>query len=445
MPADRPNIIVIYTDDLGYGDLSCMGETHVRTPHLDALADSGIRFTNWYSNCAVCSGSRASLITGQYPDHAGVNGVLPSNRESEGLPDSKRENTIAHALQQEGYRTGMFGKWHLGVTERSRPHHFGFQQWFGFLSGCVDYYSHLFYYMQNRGVDPLHDLWENGQEVWRNGEYMTTMITDGSVNFIRECAREGEPFFLYSSYNAPHYPMHAPQEYMDRFSHLPWDKQVMAAMIAGIDDGVGQIVAELERNDIREETLIFFSSDNGPSRETRNWMDGTKDPYYGGTTGGLEGSKGTLWDGGIRMPAIMSWPGVIDERQVSDEVGIMMDVFPTVLEAAGGDPAQYELDGESLLDMVTNGAENPHDWIAWNLHGQRAIRRGDWKLVLNGVFRDGRENRPPVWLTKITEDFGETNNLATEYPEKTAELREIVEPWAEEQERLIEQQRAELG
>lgn len=444
MPADRPNIIVIYTDDLGYGDLSCMGETHVHTPHLDALAQSGIRFTDWYSNCAVCSGSRASLMTGQYPDRAGVNGVLRSDRSSEGLPDSKRENTIAHALGDEGYRTALFGKWHLGVTERSMPHNFGFQQWFGHLSGCIDYYSHLFYYMQAQGIDPLHDLWENGSEIWRNGEYMTSMITGRSVNYIHECARDSEPFFLYTAYNAPHYPMHAPREYMDRFDHLPWDRQVMAAMIACMDDGVGEIIAALEEEGIREETVIFFSSDNGPSRETRNWMDGTKDPYYGGTTGGLKGHKGTVWDGGVREPAIMSWPGTIAPGQVSHEMAIMMDIFPTMLEAAGGDPSRYELDGVSLLDMLVNGGPNPHDWIAWNLRGQRAIRRGDWKLVLNGIFRDSDETPPPIWLSKITEDFSEATNLADENPDEVWYLREILDPWAEEQNRLISEQRAEF-
>ena len=444
MPADRPNIIVIYTDDLGYGDLSCMGATPVRTPHLDALADSGIRFTDWYSNCAVCSGSRASLITGQYPDHAGVNGVLRSDRSSEGLPDSKRTNTIAHALGEEGYRTALFGKWHLGVTPRSMPHHFGFQRWFGHLSGCIDYYSHLFYYMQAQGIDPLHDLWENGQEIWRNGEYMTDMITQRSVEYIRECARDSERFFLYTAYNAPHYPMHAPEEYVARFDHLPWDKRIMAAMIAGVDDGVGHIVAELERNDIRENTLIFFSSDNGPSRETRNWMDGTKDPYYGGTTGGLRGHKGTLWDGGVREPAIMSWPGTIKAGQGSSEMAIMMDIFPTMLEAAGGDPSRYELDGLSLLDMVVNGGENPHEWIAWNLRGQRAIRCGDWKLVLDGILRDTDEIPPPVWLSKIKEDFSESVNLAEENPGEVEQLRAILDPWSEEQDRLIREQRAEF-
>ena len=283
---------------------------------------------------------------------------------------------------------------------------------------------------------------ENGDEIWRNGEYMTSMITERSVNYIHESARDSEPFFLYTSFNAPHYPMHAPEEYVSRFDHLPWDKQIMAAMIACMDDGVGQIVSALEAEGIRDNTLIFFSSDNGPSRETRNWLDGTKDPYYGGTTGGLKGHKGTCWDGGVREPAIMSWPGTIAGGQVSHEMGIMMDIFPTMLEAVGGDAGRYDLDGVSLLDMVVNGADNPHDWIAWHLAGQTAIRRGDWKLVLNGTFRDSDEVPPDVWLSNIAEDFSEANNLADENSDEVWYLREILDPWAEEQRHIIQEQRA---
>ncbi len=425
---DRPNVVIIYTDDQGYGDLSCMGETHVRTPHLDALADSGVRFTDWYSNCPVCSGSRASLMTGQYCHRAGVTGVLSGTRDTEGLPSDKP--TIASALKDEGYRTALFGKWHLGVTERSQPHNFGFDEWMGFLAGCIDYYSHLFYYQQGKGVDPMHDLWENGEEVWRNGEYMTSLITQRSVRFIQEVATEPDPFFLYTAFNAPHYPMHAPEEYTRRFDHLPWDKAIMAAMISALDDGVGEIVAELERNDIRDNTLIFFSADNGPSRETRNWMDGTKDPYYGGTTGGFKGHKGTTWEGGVREPAIMSWPDRIPERQVCDEVGIMMDVFPTLLNAAGGDAGKYDLDGLDLMAVAAEGAATPHEEVCWNYHGQRAMRRGDWKLVLDGTLRDSDEPQPAVHLANLAADPSEASNLADENPELAAELTADLENWA---------------
>lgn len=281
----------------------------------------------------------------------------------------------------------------------------------------------------------MHDLWENGQEVWRNGEYMTSMITDRSVRFIQEAATGSEPFFLYTAYNAPHYPMHAPEEYLRRFDHLPWDKAIMAAMISAVDDGVGEIVAELERNDIRDNTLIFFSSDNGPSRETRNWMDGTKDPYYGGTTGGLKGHKGTTWEGGVREPAIMSWPGRIPERQVCSEVGMMMDLFPTVVAAAGGDPSRYDLDGLDVMPMAAKGAASPHEDVRWLFRGQRAIRRGNWKLVLDGIFRDSEDKPPTPFLSNLADDPSEQTNLADEHPELLEELTTEVEEWAAGQQR----------
>ncbi len=435
---ERPNFIIVYTDDQGYGDLSCMGDTHVRTPHLDALAASGTRFTDWYSNSPVCSPSRASLMTGQYPAHAGVRRILGGERETAGLPEGKP--TIASALREEGYRTALFGKWHLGVSPEAMPHNFGFDEWFGFLAGCIDYYSHLFYYGQARGLDPVHDLWADGEEVWRNGEYITEMITDRSVEFIQDAAGDGQPFFLYVAYNAPHYPMHAPAEYMQRFSHLPWDRQVMAAMLSAVDDGVGEMVAALERYDIRGNTFIFFSADNGPSRETRNWLDGTADPYYGGTTGRLRGHKASLFDGGIREPAMMSWPARIPAGQVIEQVGAMMDVFPTFLSAAGADMAKYKLDGKDVLPMVAEGTPSPHEEIFWEYGEQTALRRGDWKLVLNGLLRDGSPAADPVHLANLAEDMGETTNLAEEQLDFASELKATAEQWREEIEAVWKEQ-----
>ena len=189
-----------------------------------------------------------------------------------------------------------------------------------------------------------HDLWENEEEVYANGEYMTERITRTSAEFIR--SHRDEPFFLYVVYNAPHYPMHAPQKYLDRFSHLPWDRRVMCAMISAVDDGVGEIRAELERCGLTENTLIYFQSDNGPSRETRNWLDGTEGPYYGGTSGIFTGHKYSLFEGGIRVPAIACWPGHFPAGRVIDSPHAAMDLFPTLLEACGGDPSRYALDGD---------------------------------------------------------------------------------------------------
>ncbi|MBI2301725.1 MAG: sulfatase-like hydrolase/transferase, partial [Armatimonadetes bacterium] len=259
MPVARPNVVVFMTDDQGYGDLSCLGCTDIRTPHLDAFAASGCRFTDWYSNSPVCSPSRAALLTGRYPVHAGVRSILAGHRQATGL--STETPTFATALRRLGYRTALAGKWHLGVDEFCRPHQHGFDEWFGFLAGCIDYYSHLFYY---GGHDPVHDLWDNNREVWRNGEYFTEMVTERAVDFVQRTAGQPEPFCLYVAYNAPHYPMHAPRRYLDRFPGLPPDRRIMAAMLSAVDDGVGEIGAALDRAGVRDDTIVFFQSDNGP-------------------------------------------------------------------------------------------------------------------------------------------------------------------------------------
>ncbi len=375
----QPNFVIFLTDDQGYGDLSCMGATDFRTPHLDRLAADGARFTNWYSNSPVCSPSRASLLTGRYPGNAGVRSILAGHRTATGLPG--HVPTLATALKTLGYRSYMAGKWHLGMDEDSRPHRHGFDRWYGFLAGCVDYYSHIFYWGMNKpgpGLNPTHDLWEDGEEVWDNGRYFTERITTKAVEYLRRGAADDGPFVLYVPYNAPHYPMHAPARYMDRFAHLPWDRQVMAAMLSAVDDGVGEIMAELARQGLAGDTCTMFMSDNGPSRESRNWLDGNQDPYYGGTTGRLKGHKFSLYEGGIRVPGILHWPGRIPAGQVLDGACAAMDIFPTFLNAAGGDCGQYEIDGVDLLPYVAEGASPPERDVFWEMQDQLAMRRGPW-------------------------------------------------------------------
>ena len=268
----KPNVIMIMTDDQGYGDLSCMGSPDFITPNIDSLASDGALFRTMYANSPVCSPSRASLLTGKYPGNAGVRAILAGHRKATGL--MSETPTIASALKDLGYSTALIGKWHLGLKEGSRPLDNGFDYFYGFMAGCIDYYSHIFYYgMSDGGNDPIHDLWENNEEIYENGEYFTELATKKTVGYIREHAQNDTPFMIYLGYNAPHYPMHAPKEYMDRFAHLPWDRQVMAAMIGGVDDGVGLIVDELKRQGIYENTIIYFQSDNGPSRESRNFME----------------------------------------------------------------------------------------------------------------------------------------------------------------------------
>lgn len=440
----KPNFIIFLTDDQGYGDLSCMGATDFRTPHLDGMAREGVRFTDWYSNSPVCSPSRAALLTGRYPGNAGVRAILAGHRTATGLPTSTP--SLAKALGDLGYQTRMAGKWHLGVDPGSQPHSHCFDHWYGFLAGCIDYYSHIFYWGMNKpgpGINPTHDLWEDGEEIWNNGQYFTEAIRDRAIAYLREAVADERPFFLYVPFNAPHYPMHAPEELMARFDYLPWDRQVMAAMIASVDDAIGEIMAEVERLGQRENTITFFTADNGPSRESRNWLDGTLDPYYGGSAGKLRGHKFSLFDGGIRVPAILHGPGHIEGGQVSANPCVSMDIFPTFLGMAGGDPGAYELDGVDILPGLEGDAEERE--IYWEMENQTAVRRGKWKLVLDGQLVEGAPAEDAVHLADLEADMGERNNLAGKHPELTAELKNAAESWRAGIEERWDQEYAGLG
>ena len=428
---NRPNFIIFLTDDQGYGDLSCMGATDFRTPNLDRMAVNGARFTDWYSNSPVCSPSRAALLSGRYPGNAGVRSILAGHRTATGLPTEVP--TIADAMKKLGYYTAMSGKWHLGLANGSRPEDHGFDDWFGFMAGCIDFYSHIFYWQMNRdGRAQFHDLWENGTEIYRNGEYFTELITEYAIKYIRRSVEEDKPFFLYVPYNAPHYPMHAPARYVDRFPELNWDRQIMAAMLSAVDDSVGEILNEVERQGLLDNTFSYFQSDNGPSRETRNWLDGTQDPYYGGSAGQLKGHKFSLYDGGIRSPGIMSWPNRIPACQVINQPGLAMDVFPTFISAAGGNISDYELDGKNLLPMLTEGKPSPHDAIFWEMGPQTAVRQGKWKLVLKGQLVEDTPPEDEIHLADLETDMGEENNLKDEYPELTVKLTQLAENWRRE-------------
>jgi len=428
---DRPNIVIVYADDLGYGDVGCFGADDLRTPHLDRLAARGVRLTDWYSNSPVCSPSRASLLTGRHPVHAGVQEILGGRRGTLGLPD---QPTLASRLREAGYATGIFGKWHLGTAEGYTPLDRGFDTHFGFRAGCVDYYSHIFYWQQ--GVNPVHDLWDDDTEAWHNGRYLTEVIAERAVGFIEDHA--AEPFLCYVPFNAPHYPMHAPKEYVDRFAGLPPDRRIMAAMISAMDDGAGRILDALEAHDLTDDTIVFFSSDNGPSTESRNWLDGEEIDYRGGCAGGLRGHKGSLFEGGIRVPAILSWPGGGVPRGGAVALpGVMMDLVPTLLGACGV-AASGEIDGIDLMPALC--APEAPDGVScapeqrtlfWEYGPQLAVRRGDWKLVLSPRDHLGGPFVAESILVDLRADPGETTDLAAAFPAVAEELRRELMAWAE--------------
>jgi arylsulfatase A-like enzyme len=281
-------------------------------------------------------------------------------------------------------------------------------------------------------LNPTHDLWEDDVEIWDNGHYFTEAITEKAIAYLRQAVASDEPFFLYVPYNAPHYPMHAPQSYMDRFPDLPWDRQVMAAMISAVDDGVGAIMAELERLGMADNTCTFFTADNGPSRESRNWLDGNQDPYYGGSAGKLKGHKFSLYEGGIRVPGILHWPGVIPGGQVLDAPCASMDIFPTLLSAAGGETGTYEIDGMDLLPYVKDGNDLAPRPIFWEQGAQTAVRHGQWKLVLHGQLVEGALPADDVHLANLNQDIGEEDNVTDDEPVVTAELTVLAESWRQQ-------------
>ena len=330
--------------------------------------------------------------------------------------------TLAEVLGKADYHTLMAGKWHVGLHRKEKwPLQRGFDRYYGCLSGACNYFKPG----GDRGITFGNKAVETDQEF-----YATDTFTDYACRFVREAVEEDDrPFFLYLAYNAPHYPMHAPQEYMDRFAHLDWDRQVMAAMLAAVDDSVGAILDEVERLGMAEDTCSFFTSDNGPSRETRNWLDGTLDPYYGSSSGKLKGHKFSLYEGGIRLPGIMHWPGRIPAGQVLDAPCASMDIFPTFLQIAGGDSSQYEIDGIDILPYVADGAVPQERTLFWEMGKQTAVRRGDWKLVLDGQLVEGAPAEDAVHLANLETDMGEQHNAKDEQPELTVQLQTDAQNW----------------
>jgi len=405
---DRPNFVLIMADDLGYGDLGCYGSRRTETPNLDALAAEGLRFTDYHSNGPVCSPTRAALLTGRYQQRCGVDEVIyakgPARQTGMGL----EQVTFAEVLKAAGYVTGIVGKWHLGYRVEFNPRRQGFDEFVGYVSGNIDYHSHI----DGAGIA---DWWHGEQKVHEQG-YVTDLITTHAVDFIRR--HRAQPFCLYVAHEAPHYPYQGRKDPPER---LPGGAKAKRArgnqvgraykqMIQAMDEGVGRIVQTLRQLGLAERTLVFFCSDNGATRH--------------GSNGPLRGLKGSLWEGGHRVPAIAWWPGHITPGRVSGETVLGMDLFATMASLGRARlPEGLELDGVDLSGLLL--AEKPLQdrLLFWAYRDQRAVRQGPWKLLI----RSGRSE-----LYNLAEDLGEHRDLSAQHAKLVEQLRAALQRWEKE-------------
>ena len=425
-----PNIIIIYADDLGYGDLGSYGGD-IPTPNIDRIGQAGIRFTDFYVSAPVCTPSRYSLLTGSYPQRSlhGLDQVIMPGDEHHFDP---REVTLAELLKQRKYRTAITGKWHLGSSDPTYlPTHQGFDVFSGHKAGCIDYFRHVY--------GGIGSFWYvDGKPAEEQG-YSTELITNHAINVIEQQDAQ-RPFFLYVPYNAPHFgktdpdtipevtvalskgthlgygimnSLQAPEAYVQRFSHVadPY-RRVYSAMVASLDDQVGRLLDKLNQEGLAERTMIWFISDNGGYAETY---------HRHASNGVLRGEKAPLWEGGIRVPAMVCWPGVIPPDQVTTQPACNVDIVPTVGAIAGFTDtlATLPIDGIDLSPVLFRQQTVARD-IFWQYRGQSAFRRGEWKL------RNGTE------LYHLATDVSESEDVASAHPERVKELRQALRHTAEQ-------------
>jgi arylsulfatase A-like enzyme len=414
----RPNIIVILSDDQGTVDLGAAGARDIATPHLDALAKRGVRFTQFYSAAPLCSPSRAALLTGRHPIRAGMPTNAPSYPGLPGMP--AQEVTIAELLKASGYATAHIGKWHLGFTPETMPLGQGFDYSFGHMGGCIDNYSHFFHW----GGPDNHDLYRNGQEVQAPGRFFGDLMVEEAAQFLRHA--KDRPFFLYFALNAPHYPYQGDVKWLDHYARLKYPRNLYAAFLSTMDERVGRLLAEVDALGLRNRTIIVFQSDHGHSTEDRAH-------YGGGSAGRYRGAKYSLFEGGIRVPAIISWPGRLPENEIRSQVAYACDWLPTIAELSGVALPKTVLDGKSLVPLVRSAQElSPHHILHWQLGPTWAVRSGDWKLLYDvyDTTEGARgEQIAGPFLVDLRKDPSETTNLASAHPEVVSRLRRLRSEW----------------
>lgn len=417
----RPNVLLIVADDQGSVDMGCYGAKDLHTPHMDGLAARGVRFTQFYSAAPVCSPSRAGTLTGRWPVRAGVPGNCASQKGGKGaLPPG--EVTLAEMFRDAGYATAHIGKWHVGYTPETAPSAQGFEHSFGHMGGCIDNYSHFFYWSGPN----IHDLWRNGVEVFHDGRYFPDLMAQEAAQFIEQ--HRDRPFFIYYALNTPHYPYQGDAKWLEHFQNLPYPRNLYAAFLATQDERLGRLFATVDELGLREQTIVVFQSDNGHSTEERAH-------FGGGNAGPYRGAKFSLFEGGIRLPAIVSWPGKVPENETRDQLAHACDLLPTLAELTGVQPPPVHLDGRSLAGVLHEPqAASPHAGrsIHWQVgsgpNADWAVRQDNWKLV--GNTRDTGDNnnqgqRIKMFLANLKDDPAETTNVADQHPEIVERLRKL--------------------
>ena len=419
---ELPNLIVIMTDDQGYRDVGFNGSTEIPTPNIDSIATNGVKFTDGYVSFPVCGPSRAGFITGRYQDRFGftTNPTQDPSNETAGLPLS--EATMADVLKDVGYRSAIIGKWHLGTHPKFHPLNRGFDYFYGFLSGGHNYMPEM---LNIEDMSEVTKRWqwystkilENHTRVELK-KYLTEALTDSAIDFIEEHKQKNDsPFMLFLSYNAPHTPYQATKKYLDRFPHIEnWGRKRYCAMISAVDDGVGRVLKKLEEENIKDNTIIFFLSDNGgPVKHAANNFP-------------LRGAKGDLYEGGTRVPFAMQWPDKIPGGIVYSNPIISLDIMATITEISGAkiDP-EKTLDGVNLIPFLIGDKKgNPHEYLFWRKWEQKAmaVRHGDKKIVA-----------PKQWhklgceMYSLGEDLKEANNIILEESPYSDRLIELWKSW----------------
>ncbi len=431
-----PNIVYILADDLGYADLSCYGQTHFSTPNIDALAAHGMKFTQHYAGCTVCAPSRSTLLTGQHTGHTPIRGNKELQPEGQ-YPLPANEVTLAEVLKEAGYVTGAFGKWGLGYPgSEGDPNMQGFDEFYGHNCQRLGHHYYPYHLWHNQ-----EKVMQNGNEGKATGDYAPEVIHKQALKFMED--NKDKPFFMYYPSIIPHAELFAPEEYIAKyrgkfdpenpykgvddglgFRNMAYGSQpephaAFAAMIDYLDMQVGEIVAKLKELGIYENTLIIFTSDNGPHQE------GGADPDYFESNGPLKGYKRDLYEGGIRVPMIAVWEGKIQAGSETDHISAFWDVFPTVAEMTGIETPD-NIDGVSFLPTLMGKEQAKHDYLYWEFHergGRKALRKGEWKLVRYNVLDP---EKITTELYNVVNDPGEEHNVAIENPELVNELLELM-------------------